>query len=205
MEKNGKDYNGCSGHSGRNTHCWNFPHLSQLSNYLTANVISIQLSFLSLNLQSSTMTTAVSDEILRIQDYRCTSTPNCSIWCYQILVSWTGLQGYNTLHIVQLKGNVSTSFLTSFVNRQLPHSKRISKLSKQRASQTVHYIFDLPHAIVLRNTITTISIHILLRTKKKLLQSYLLIRYQSIGRKCNGQYEMRNTTVSISGTIAKRA
>jgi hypothetical protein len=107
---------------------------------------------------------------------------------------------WNTAHIVHLKGNVSTSFLTSFVNRQLSHSKRIyvSPIFK-----TVHYILDLQHAVVLRNTITTISIHILLRTKKKLLQSYLLIRYQSIGRKCNGQYETRNTSVSISGAFAQ--
>jgi len=81
--------------------------------------------------------------------------------------------------------------------------RRFSKLPKQCASQTVHYILDLPHAVVLRNTITTISIHILLRTTKKLLQSYLLIRYQSIGRKCNGQYETRNTSVSISGAFAQ--
>jgi hypothetical protein len=57
----------------------------KLSNYCKANVVSTQLSLLSMNLQQSIKTAAVPDEILRIQDNRCTSTPNSSAWCYQIL------------------------------------------------------------------------------------------------------------------------
>ena len=51
----------------------------KLSNYHTANVVSTQLSLLSLNLQQSIKTAAVPDEILRIQDNRCTSTPNSPV------------------------------------------------------------------------------------------------------------------------------
>jgi hypothetical protein len=46
----------------------------------------------SLNLQQSIKSAAVSDEILRIQDNRCTSTPNSSVWYYQILKT---KQAYN--------------------------------------------------------------------------------------------------------------
>jgi hypothetical protein len=127
--------------------------------------------------------------------------------------NWTGLQGYcfsNTAHIAQLKGNVSTSFLTSFVNGQLPHSKWIYDVSpifktvqKMCFPNSPIYI-GFTTCSLLRNMITTIiNPHTSKNEGKKLLQSYLLISYQSIGRKCNGQYEMRNTSVSISGAFAQ--
>jgi len=37
--------------------------------------------------------------------------------------------------------------------------RRFSELFKQCASRTVHYIMDLPHALVLRNMITIIYPH----------------------------------------------